>query len=182
MNCPHCGHARTGINRTVKRDGTNRRYRVCMDCGKSFTTIEQVVVFTGDDFVPLQQETTQRLASTTYRRVQMPPDSWGLPYQLAMDITHWWEVSRWGKHGNKAVWTERAFTASLGRVQKLHSVQPDRARELVQQGVEKGWQALDPKFLQPTGLAPRPAMAQATPLGPISPVMQAAVESWHDNP
>ena len=182
MNCPHCDHAKTCINRTERKDGNSRRYRVCMNCGKSFTTIEQVVVFTGEEFVPLQQGGTNPLASTSFRRITMPPDSWGLPYQLAMDITHWWEVSRWGKHGNKAVWTERAFNASLGRVQKLHAVQPDRARELVQQGVEKGWQGLDPKFLQPTGPVPRSAPAQARPMAPLSPTFQAAAESWHDNP
>ena len=184
--CPFCGHTKTCINRTDAKDPDSRRYRVCLGCGKSFTTIEVVVVNTGEGYVPLSQEGTSTMAnkavSTTYRRVQMPPDSWGLPYQLAIDLTHWWEVSRWGKWGNKAVWTERAFKASLSRVQQLHMVQPDRARELVQQGVERGWQALDPKFLQPTAMAARPAVAQATPMGPVSPTMQAAVESWNGNP
>ena len=183
--CPFCGHTKTAINGNDRKDPDARRYRVCLGCGKSFTTIEQVVVHTGDDWVPLQQEPSRPRVSTSFRAPVVPPDSWGLPYQLALDITHWWQVSRWAKHGNKAVWTERAFAASLARVQKLHSVMPEKARELVQQGVEKGWQALDAKYLLPDGPPgsfPRPAMAQATPLGPLSPTFQAAAESWHDNP
>ncbi len=183
--CPYCGHRGSTINRREPWDDTVRCYRVCTSCTRRYTTIEVPVEFQGGTYVPFGQEVAQRVPakpSTSFRRVVMPPDTWGLPYQLAMDITHWWEVARWGKHGNKAVWTERAFTASLERVKQLHAVQPDRARELVQQGVEKGWQGLDPKYLQPTGPVPRSAPTQATPLGPVSPTMQAAVESWQDSP
>jgi hypothetical protein len=181
--CPFCGHTKTGINGTESKDPDSRRYRVCLSCGKPFTTIEVVVVNTGGEWAPLQQETARPSAVTSYRRVSMPPDSWGLPYQLAIDISHWWEVARWSKHGNKAVWTERAFNASLSRVQQLHLAMPERARELVAKGVENGWMGLDPKFLNPREQFGRFApTAQATPLGPKSPAMQAAVESWHDNP
>jgi hypothetical protein len=183
--CPYCGHTKTGINGTESKDPDSRRYRVCMGCGKSFTTIEVVVVNTGEGYVPLQQSGPIRPpASTSFRRPDVPPDTWGLPYQLAIDITHWWEVSRWGKWGSKAVWTERAFKASLARVQQLHLAMPDRARQLVAEGVEKGWQALDPKYLAPDRLFGRGAAAptQATPMGPVSATMQSALERWNDNP
>ena len=183
--CPYCGHTKTGINGTEKKDPDSRRYRVCLGCGKSFTTIEIVVVSTGEGYAPLQHGASARPPdSTTYRRIEVPPDTWGLPFQLAMDITHWWEVSRWGKHGQRAVWTERAFKGSLLRVQQLHMVMPDRARHLVAEGVEKGWQALDPKYLAPYRLFGRGAAAptQTTPMGPVSPTMQSALERWNDNP
>jgi len=181
--CPFCGHTKTAINRTDAKDPDSRRYRVCLGCGKSFTTIEQVVVNTGGEWVPLQQEGRRPPVSTSFRTPVVPADSWGLPYQLALDITHWWQISRWAKHGNKAVWTERAFNGSLSRVQKLHAVAPDRARLLVQHGIEKGWQALDPQYLVQIGMPARPApVAQASPMGPVSPTMQSALESWNDSP
>ena len=182
--CPFCGHNKTAINRTDAKDPDSRRYRVCLGCGKSFTTIEQVVVNTGGEWVPLQQEAHRPPVSTSFRRPVMPADTWGLPYQMAMDICHWWEVSRWGKHGNKAVWTERAFKASLSRVQQLHLAMPERARELVAKGVENGWMGLDPKFLNPReqlGRFASTAPSQASPIGPVSPTMQSALESWNDS-
>lgn len=176
MNCPHCGNSRTVINRTERKDGTSRRYRVCLGCARSFTTIETAVVFTGDGYteMPAQQN---RALSTSYRKLVLPSDLWGLPDQLAQDLAHWWQTARWSKHGNKAVWTQRAFEASLRRVQQLHAVNPARAAELVQQGIERGWQALDPKFLDPPAVR---MAAAASRLGPQSPRMQSALDRWND--
>lgn len=180
-SCPHCGHCGSKQNGYEKKDPDFRRYRQCDSCGERFTTIEVVVVSTKDGYVPFANEATPRPPGTGFRRVAVPPDTWGLPYQLAMDISHWWEVSRWSKHRNKAVWTERAFKGSLERVRQLHRTAPDRARRLVQQGVELGWQTLDPSYLTSdrSGSGRPAAPAPASPTGPISPTMQAAVEKWN---
>ncbi len=186
-NCPHCGFKGSNVNRRDTWEDTVRCYRTCKSCGRPYTTIEVPVVFEGNTYVPYKQADKRPLPSAAiFRRPVMPADTWGLPYQLAMDVCHWWEVARWSKWGRKAVWTERAFKASLNRVLQLHAVTPDRARELVQAGVEKGWQSLDPKFLNPDRPIGRPfastAPAQASPMGPVSPTMQSALESWNDSP
>lgn len=175
MNCPHCGSSRTGIHRTERKDGTSRRYRVCLECQHSFTTVEVAVVFTGEGYTEMPAK-AQRLPSTSFRTLVLPCDTWGLPYELAQDIAHWWQVARWSKHGNKAVWTQRAFEGSLHRVQQLHAVDPNRARELVEQGIERGWMALDPKFMEPV----RRGAVAASRVGPNSPAMQSALERWSE--
>ncbi len=45
MKCPYCQSAENKVvdSRTVTRDGSIRRRRECLDCGKRFTTYEYIV-------------------------------------------------------------------------------------------------------------------------------------------
>lgn len=71
-----------------------------------------------------------------------------LPEDLADKVKDWWCVSRRQKWGRKAVWSERAFRKSLARVVALARVNPARANYLCERGLEMGWQALDPQFVE----------------------------------
>lgn len=41
MICPYCGGEKTRVTTTIK-SFENRRFRVCLSCKKSFSTIEHV--------------------------------------------------------------------------------------------------------------------------------------------
>jgi len=177
MKCPEC-HARNPRTNGADylEDGGYRRYRVCGSCGLSFTSVEHAVVFTGKEY---KNRLNSPPPEARYRKLVLPSDHWGLPAELAQDVAHWWQVSRWSKQRSRAVWTFRAFESSLQRVQQLHAVDPARAKELVEQGVEKGWQTLDPKYLS-SPMVQRNQAAAGSRTGPNSPAMQSALDRWHE--
>jgi hypothetical protein len=100
-----------------------------------------------------------------------------LPSELQEDILRWWNESRRSKWGSKASWTERAFSLSVNRVIAFASGYPKTARLMVEGGIEHGWQALKPEYLQ--GGAPLSA-STANGAGPMpkDPAMLSALEPW----
>jgi hypothetical protein len=86
-------------------------------------------------------------------------------------LVEWWNVSRLQKHGNKAVWTELAFTFSVRRVALLP---PWKQQVLAEAGIEHGWQALKPEYIKD---APAPA---SSGLAPKSSAMQEAITEWNN--
>lgn len=42
MNCPECDGSTTVMETRIKKDGSIRRRRKCLECGNRFTTIESI--------------------------------------------------------------------------------------------------------------------------------------------
>lgn len=42
MYCPSCLHEKTIVNKTIKTQNTNERYRQCLECKFTFITIEAI--------------------------------------------------------------------------------------------------------------------------------------------
>lgn len=97
----------------------------------------------------------------------IPPDL--LPQWLAEKVVDWWAVSRRQKHGRKAVWSERAFRSSLNRLVALYRANPAKADYLAERGLEHGWQALDPQFVEgDKAYQDIPAPANQAERGPLT--------------
>jgi hypothetical protein len=95
----------------------------------------------------------------------------GVCEEAAPLLLDWWNESRRSKQGSNAVWSEKAWLASVERVKALPSWQQVL---LCKAGVEHGWQALKTDYLKeelakPTG--------EGRPM-PKDPAMLAALESW----
>jgi uncharacterized C2H2 Zn-finger protein len=190
MRCHLCPNEKVILNRA--KDGI--RWYNCPACGESFTTREELVVFNGTAYLPAPNRPKLELPEVPpskrprspvverMRECRIPADSWGLPPSMARDVKYWWEQSRWIKHGPRAVWTERALLTSVRRLVTLHSASPADAEALLEQAVEKGWQALDPKYLR-MGWDNAPARpAPAAPAGPKDKSMQSALATWNESP
>lgn len=203
--CPHCGHKKSRTTNTIDRDCFILRYKICLKCAKRFSTMERVSVFvgraTGHVEVELPPGSVEDLNPALLAPVQetepppaeqkpgrhapvrfMPPDNYplfGISEELRPLLLQWWRESRWSKHRSKANWTEAAWQASLKRVSDLCGPQRlARQRQLVEAGVEFGWQALDPKYLDPVkGMGQARPDASGRPM-PRDPSMLSALESW----
>ena len=187
MNCPSCGHIQSRVIDTQrKRDGL-RRHRVCSQCGHRYQTLERIELW--DPAVHSYVASEQRPALAVVpdpQPVEAPVAAkkrvnnrrWhpaGVPIGVCEEaaplLLEWWNESRRLKQGGQAVWSERAWLASVDRVIALPSWQQVL---LCAAGVEHGWQALKPEYLKeelakPTG--------QGRPM-PKDPAMLAALESW----
>lgn len=198
MKCPHCGHNKSRVTDTEARDDADLRYRLCLGCARKFTTLERVSVFAGRQLghvevsgsatpAPPAAQTEPLLqdeARKSPRRSKPPryvpaaddPEFAGICGQAQPLLLQWWNESRWSKHGGKATWTEAAWSMSMDRVRNLPS--PHLQIALAQAGVENGWQALKPSYLDGTSVAPVQSPLVAGPPAPRDPAMLAALESW----
>jgi hypothetical protein len=187
MNCPSCGHIQSRVIETIRvRDGL-RRHRICSKCRHKFSTLEQVALWDPalngyvsavDErpalaVVPEPQPAEQpaaakRPSNRRWHPVGVPV---GVCEEAAPLLLEWWNESRQSKQGGNAVWSEKAWLASVERVKAL----PDWKQVLLcKAGVEHGWQALKTEYLKdelakPTG--------EGRPM-PKDPAMLAALESW----
>ncbi len=190
MRCHYCPNERVTLNRT--KDGI--RWYSCGACGQSFTTREELVVFTGTAYVPAPNRPKLELPALQapkrprspvverMRECRIPADNWGLPASMARDVKHWWEQSRWIKHGGRAVWTQRALLASVRRLVAIHQASPADALQLIEGAVEKGWQAIDGRYLQRSWDSSPARPAPASQEGPKDKSMQSALATWNENP
>ena len=194
MDCPNCGTDRLKFGRQDKN--SDIRWYTCLDCGEKIVTDEVRVVFNGEKYVPAkagpvlelppippEAKKKKRDPSPVVERmrvVHVPADHWGLTPSIARDVKYWWEQSRWLKHGGKAVWSERAFLASLRRLKTLHDASPADAVKLIEEAVEKGWQALDPRYMHRAFIDGKRATVAAVVAqqGPKDPAMQSALAEW----
>jgi hypothetical protein len=171
MKCPHCGYEKSLLHRgRDQADGSTRRWRECRSCGRPFQTLEVAIPVDGSPapalamapappeaeapalaLVPDPPAKRRRAAGSFW---PVTPDQAGddfhrLPEDLQTDFLSWWNEARRSKWGSKATWTEGAFQLSLGRVCTLALGLKDltRARQLVEGGVEHGWQALKREYL-----------------------------------
>lgn len=205
MNCPHCGHAHTRV-RDVKRvlEGL-RRYRLCKKCGQPFATVERVeiwdsttgayavvdagchtspapVVITTPKPEPVAAEAPAE-APAAGRMTRFMPTVEDLPDAISIDaaplLLSWWCEARRSKHQGRATWTRAAWQASADRVAQLSDAQQ---LALCQAGIEHGWQALKPEYLDRPGAGPAttpaPAVVAAGRLMPKDPAMLAALDTW----
>ena len=169
MKCPSCGSFRT-FCRTTQRCTINspedslRRNRVCHECQHRWTTTErpdewdrQTKAWKGhgpgpqlppDSMTSKRSKAPKPSKPSSYHPVAMTeaaPILVGIPPEIAVDFLEWWNSSRRSKHGRRATWTERAFAQSAERVKAL----PKWAQKLlVAAGIEHGWQALNPSYIQ----------------------------------
>ncbi len=196
MKCPYCNHSHTRVTETRATGEGDRRYRLCLGCSKSFTTMERVTIFLGPktgwrdltvephapslalvpppDPVPGQApdaEPKPKVARTSrYRASTDDPRLCVFAQPVQSLLVEWWNEARWSKHKAKATWTEAAWVASVKRVEALGAFQ--RQLELCQAGVEHGWQALKEEYL---GTPSRLSFASSRPM-PKDPAMLAALE------
>jgi hypothetical protein len=188
MNCPSCDHTQSRVIETIRvRDGL-RRHRICSKCRHKFSTLEQVALWdpTLNGYVSVVEERPALAVVPEPQPAGQPavakkrPNNrrWhplGVPAGVCQEaaplLLEWWNDSRGSRHGGNAVWSEKAWLASVERVKALPSWQQVL---LCKAGVEHGWQALKPEYLKdelakPTG--------EGRPM-PKDPAMLAALESW----
>lgn len=200
MKCPHCGHDKSRVTDTEARPDANLRYRICLNCAKKFSTLERVSVFAGRRLGHIEaagQELAEQEHGTFEVELAVPPKSArrarppryaptiddpaleGICDEAKPLLLQWWNESRWSKHGTKATWTEAAWSMSMDRVRNLPSSHQQIV--LARTGVEAGWQALKPNYLDHIRSAPEAQPLAAATGGrpaPQDPAMLAALESW----
>ena len=173
MKCPHCGSTKTRVLDTR----VDTRTRQCGNCAQRFQTIEVLTVYAGRDRGWINDEPASPEAVSNQRPskfdkfhpAQVDDELQGAAPELADALTLWWDESRWSKHKRNATWTRRAWLSNVNRVLAMH---PDRALQLAQAGIEKGWQSLQDDYLPAQEL---PASA----LVPKNTAMQKAIEQWN---
>ncbi len=191
MKCPHCGHEKSRVTETRAGDEADRRIRICQGCARTFQTLERVCVFAGraagyvevgepvpalqvvPDPEPQTEPAAAKRANTRrWHPVGVPE---GVCEEAAPLLLEWWNESRRLKHKGNAVWSEKAWLASVERVKALP---PAQQVALCQAGVEQGWQALKADYLR-DGAARLPQLPRSDgrPM-PKDPSMLAALESW----
>jgi hypothetical protein len=187
MKCPHCGHDKSRVIESRARPEADLRIRICQGCGKDFRTLERVALYAGRSagYVELAQPPALevvptppvdlpkvKVAKAARFEAQLGGDLLG---QVCLEaqplLVQWWNESRWSKHKAKATWTEAAWLSSVNRVARLPR---ELQLQLANAGVEHGWQALKPEFLDRSDLA---AAAGARPT-PTDPAMLEALASW----
>lgn len=191
MKCPHCGHEKSRVTETRANDEADRRIRLCLGCARTFQTLERVCVFAGrsagyvevgqpapalqvvpDPESESEPAAAKRVNNRRWHPVGVPL---GVCEEAAPLLLEWWNESRRIKHKGNAVWSERAWLASVERVKALP---PAQQVALCQAGVEQGWQALKAEYLR-DGAARLPQLPKADgrPM-PKDPAMLAALQSW----
>jgi hypothetical protein len=191
MKCPHCGHDKSRVTETRASAESDRRIRLCQGCGRTFQTLERVCVFAGRaaGYVEVGQPVPvlaavpdpepQPARARPAARHQATTEEECLAFVAAEArplLVQWWNESRKSKHRSNATWTQAAWEAS---VQRVASMAPALQLELCRAGVEHGWQALKPEYLegQSRGRAQPTPTATGRPM-PKDPAMLAALEQW----
>jgi len=187
VNCPACSHHNTRVTDTDRVPYGIRRYRSCRKCGHRFVTVERVENW--DNLIgkyvpaenapaplavvpaPLEDEQVAAAKRVNTRRWHPVGVPVGVCEEAAPLLLEWWNESRRLKHKGNAVWSEKAWLASVERVKALP---PHHQIALCQAGVEQGWQALKPEYLKDELGKPT---AAGRPM-PKDPAMLAALESW----
>lgn len=190
MNCPKCGNTLSRIVDTIRVPQGLRRHRICSDrkCRSKFRTLERIEEWdhTIRDYIQpgdirpvpvlaaVPDPPEDRIAAKRREPYVAHINDAGIA-TLALEaqplVVEWWNVSRRSKHGAKAAWTYPAFHASVCRVALLPAHQQVL---LAQAGVEHGWQALKPAYLQDELAKPT---SSGRPM-PKDPAMLAALEQW----
>jgi hypothetical protein len=190
MRCPHCGHEKSRVTETRQMGDADRRIRLCQGCGRTYQTLERVCVYAGRaagyvevsqppalEVVPApgpaeEAAVAKRVNNRRWHPAGVPV---GVCEEAAPLLLEWWNESRRLKHKGNAVWSEKAWLASVERVKALA---PHQQMALCQAGVEQGWQALKPEYLA-GGQARLPQLPRADgrPM-PKDPAMLAALDSW----
>jgi hypothetical protein len=193
MNCPECGHHHSRVTDTHRKGDGIRRYRTCRKCGHKFATLERIETWDPamGGYTPADEqrpalapvpdhfvEPTKMVAAAErpnnrrWHPVGVPE---GVCQEAAPLLLEWWNESRRLKHKGNAVWSEKAWLASVERVKALA---PHQQVALCQAGVEQGWQALKPEYLAGAAARlPQLPRADGRPM-PKDPAMLAALESW----
>ena len=187
MNCPDCNHHNTRVTDTVRVADGIRRYRTCRKCGHRFATLERIEHWDNSTGMyvlaenapaplavvpaPLEDEQPVAAKRTNTRRWHPIGVPVGVCEEAAPLLLEWWNESRRLKHKGNAVWSEKAWLASVERVKALA---PHQQVALCQAGVEQGWQALKPEYLKEELARPT---AAGRPM-PKDPAMRAALEQW----
>lgn len=165
MRCSQCGSLSSVVQETKRatfeRDGDGlRRRRICRCCGHSWSTTEREDRYDQglQSWVGHKEPTLPPIPKKAKRKASTKPAAFypvgmadaasilvGIPPAIAADFLEWWNASRRSKHGTQAAWTERAFRHSADRVRAM----PEWAQKLlVTAGIEHGWQALNPAYIQ----------------------------------
>lgn len=188
MNCPSCKHQHSRVIDTDRVSDGIRRYRVCRNCGNRFATLERIedwdpvmggygpvaedpvpVLVAVPDPEPLPEPVAaQHVSNRRWHPIGVPV---GVCEEAAPLLLEWWNESRRLKHKGNAVWSEKAWLASVERVKALP---PHQQVALCQAGVEQGWQALKPEYIKDELARPT---AAGRPM-PKDPAMLAALEQW----
>lgn len=175
MKCPKCDAGQTRVRETRDRGAEELRRRLCRNCGHNFPTIERAVIFdfNKDEYVEPKVEKKKPLKPASFHPVtseEVAIDISALAQEARYLFLLWWNESRRSKHGSKAAWTRAAFNQNLKRVASL----PEwKQKQLCEQGVEMGWQALKVEYMS----------AEAPPveagLMPKNSAMQEAIQRWN---
>jgi hypothetical protein len=188
MNCPSCKHQHTRVLDTDRVADGIRRYRSCRNCGHRFATLERIedwdpvmggyapaagaiapaLAAVPDPELQPEPAAAQRVNNRRWHPVGVPV---GVCEEAAPLLLEWWNESRRLKHKGNAVWSEKAWLASVERVKALPPVQQVA---LCQAGVEQGWQALKSEYIKDELARPT---AAGRPM-PKDPAMLAALEQW----
>lgn len=191
MNCPKCDNERSWISETIRLPIGYRRHRICRKCAYKFSTLERVEVWDpvlrtyappGLTVVPdpepepqpepdKERVAAKRASNRRWHPVGVPA---GVCKEAAPLLLEWWNESRRIKHGSHAVWSERAWLASVERVKALP---PHQQVALCQAGIEQGWQALKPEYLREGQARPALPTPGRRPM-PTDPAMLAALDTW----
>ncbi len=179
MNCPHCDHPDSRVTETRSSPEYDRRIRLCRGCGKTFQTLERVAVFAGRaaGYIEAVQTPVLEIAAEAPRKrpsryvANLNDDRLvNVCAEAQPLLVEWWNVSRHSKHGNKAVWTQRAWLQNVDRVSALPKW---KQVLLAKAGVESGWQALNPDYMRDA------APPAEEGLAPKSGAMQEAIAAWN---
>lgn len=189
MKCPHCGHDKSRVTETRPTGDADRRIRLCQGCGRTYQTLERVCVYAGRaagylevapppvlEVVPDPEPDDEAVAAKRVNNRRWHPVGVpaGVCEEAAPLLLEWWNESRRLKHKGNAVWSEKAWLASVERVMALS---PAEQVALCQAGVEQGWQALKPEYMA-SQLRTQPVPRAGGRPMPKDPSMLAALESW----
>lgn len=188
MKCRKCNATTTRVLETIRVWEGLRRRRMCQACGHKFDTLERIEVWdpalrgyvqperqaqpalavAPDTLAADEPAAAKRVNNRRWHPLGVPV---GVCEEAAPLLLEWWNESRRMKHKGNAVWSEKAWLASVERVKALP---PHQQVALCQAGVEQGWQALKPEYLKEELAKPT---AQGRPM-PKDPAMLAALETW----
>lgn len=104
-------------------------------------------------------------------------DLTGLSEQAQDDLLAWWNEARRSRHGPRCTWTRSAWRLSVRRIRSLFQVNPSLAQATIEGGIECGWMALKPEYVQQQQSTRTGATGSARPSR--DGFMQTALTSWN---
>ena len=183
MQCPKCKSA-TKVTQTRPSTSCDKRWRICTNCGFDFTTLERICVDAGEPYGVCEVSPIQPTVSFKNKIKTPPPSKFvalpdddllkGISATIKPLLCQWWNSSRWQKHKNRAVWSQDAFVLSI---QRVHGLPVYLQEELAKAGVEHGWQALKPSYINHS---PEEKSSPEGGLAPKDPAMNEAIKEWQN--